>query len=153
MIASSYTGIALALLSATSYNVGLIQEKRALGRMPALDLRRVLHVIASLLADPAWLAGKVRLPVLAFWAMVVSGLLAAVRPFGTGLFGPFGGPAQACALVALGAALIAGSVGGVGGRGHAEARGTGEAPGASGPSGLSELSGLSGPSGLSEEDR
>src|SRR5580693_5053420 len=57
MIASSYTGIALALLSATSYNVGLIQEKRALGRMPALDLRRVPHVIASLLADPAWLAG------------------------------------------------------------------------------------------------
>jgi drug/metabolite transporter (DMT)-like permease len=57
MSASSYTGIALALLSATSYNVGLIQEKRALGRMPALDLRRVPHVIASLLADPAWLAG------------------------------------------------------------------------------------------------
>jgi len=57
MIASSYTGIALALLSATSYNVGLIQEKRALGRMPALDLRRVPRVIASLLADPAWLAG------------------------------------------------------------------------------------------------
>jgi drug/metabolite transporter (DMT)-like permease len=57
MIASSYTGIALALLSATSYNVGLIQEKRALGRMPALDLRRVPHVIASLLTDPAWLAG------------------------------------------------------------------------------------------------
>src|SRR5580698_4812713 len=57
MIASSYTGIALALLSATAYNVGLIQEKRALGRMPALDLRRVPRVIASLLADPAWLAG------------------------------------------------------------------------------------------------
>src|ERR1700722_3601655 len=57
MIASSYAGIALALLAATSYNVGLIQEKRALGRMPALDLRRVLHVIVSLLADPAWLAG------------------------------------------------------------------------------------------------
>ncbi|HEV3069499.1 MAG TPA: DMT family transporter [Streptosporangiaceae bacterium] len=57
MIASSYTGIALALLAATSYNVGLIQEKRALARMPALDLRRVPRVIASLLADPAWLAG------------------------------------------------------------------------------------------------
>src|SRR3984885_5534055 len=57
MIASSYTGIALALLSATAYNVGLIQEKRALGRMPALDLRRVPRVIVSLLTDPAWLAG------------------------------------------------------------------------------------------------
>ena len=50
-----------------------------------------------------------RLPVLAFGAMVASGLLAAVRPFGTGLLGPFGWPAQACALVALAAALIAGS--------------------------------------------
>ena len=34
------------------------------------------------------------------------GLLSAVRPFGEGLFGPFGWPAQACALVALAAALI-----------------------------------------------
>lgn len=56
-MASSYAGIALALLAATAYNVGLIQEKRALARMPALDLRRVPRVIASLLADPAWLAG------------------------------------------------------------------------------------------------
>jgi drug/metabolite transporter (DMT)-like permease len=54
---ASYAGIALALLAATAYNVGLIQEKRALGRMAALDLRRVPRVIASLLADPAWLAG------------------------------------------------------------------------------------------------
>jgi len=53
----SYAGIALALLAATAYNVGLIQEKRALGRMAALDLRRVPRVVASLLADPAWLAG------------------------------------------------------------------------------------------------
>ena len=57
MSAASYAGIALALLSAAAYNVGLIQEKRALGRMPALDVHRVPHVIASLLADPAWLAG------------------------------------------------------------------------------------------------
>ena len=57
MSAAPYAGIGLALLSATAYNVGLIQEKRALGRMPALDVRRVPHLIASLLADPAWLAG------------------------------------------------------------------------------------------------
>jgi drug/metabolite transporter (DMT)-like permease len=57
MSAAPYAGIALALVSATAYNVGLIQEKRALGRMPALDVRRVPHLIASLLADPAWLAG------------------------------------------------------------------------------------------------
>jgi hypothetical protein len=37
--------------------------------------------------------------------MVVSGLLSAARPFGGGLIGSFGGPAQACALVALAAAL------------------------------------------------
>jgi arabinofuranan 3-O-arabinosyltransferase len=47
-----------------------------------------------------------RLPVLAAAAMVASGLLSAVRPFGQGLFGPFGWPAQACALVALAAALM-----------------------------------------------
>jgi drug/metabolite transporter (DMT)-like permease len=57
MSAAPYAGIALALLSATAYNVGLIQEKRALGRMPALDVRRVPRLIAGLLADPAWLAG------------------------------------------------------------------------------------------------
>jgi drug/metabolite transporter (DMT)-like permease len=57
MSAAPYAGIGLALLSATAYNVGLIQEKRALGRMPALEVRRVPHLIASLLADPAWLAG------------------------------------------------------------------------------------------------
>ena len=42
---------------------------------------------------------------IAFGGMVASGLLSAVRPFGEGLFGPFGWPAQACALVALAAAL------------------------------------------------
>ena len=48
---------------------------------------------------PAWV------PWLAFGGLVASGLLSAVRPFGDGLFGPFGWPAQACALVALAAAL------------------------------------------------
>ena len=37
--------------------------------------------------------------------MVASGLLSAVRPFGGGLLGSFGGSAQACALIALAAAL------------------------------------------------
>jgi drug/metabolite transporter (DMT)-like permease len=57
MSAAPYAGISLALLATTAYNVGLIQEKRALGRMATLDVRRVPHVIASLLAEPAWLAG------------------------------------------------------------------------------------------------
>jgi multidrug transporter EmrE-like cation transporter len=57
MSAAPYAGISLALLATTAYNVGLIQEKRALGQMATLDVRRVPHVIASLLAEPAWLAG------------------------------------------------------------------------------------------------
>ena len=57
MSAAPYAGISLALLATTAYNVGLIQEKRALGRMATLDVRRIPHVIASLLAEPAWLAG------------------------------------------------------------------------------------------------
>jgi arabinofuranan 3-O-arabinosyltransferase len=46
------------------------------------------------------------LPVVAGGGMIAAGLLSAVRPFGGGLFGPFGGPAQACALIALAAALM-----------------------------------------------
>jgi len=57
MSAAPYAGISLALLATTAYNVGLIQEKRALGRMATLDMRRIPYVIASLLAEPAWLAG------------------------------------------------------------------------------------------------
>ena len=61
----------------------------------------------------AYLAGRPRspgrprawLPWVAFAGMVTSGLLSAARPFGAGLLGPFGGPAQACALIALAAAL------------------------------------------------
>jgi len=63
----------------------------------------------------AWLAGRAPrsrrspsgawLPWVAFGGMVVSGLLSAAQPFGSALLGPFGGPAQACALIALAAAL------------------------------------------------
>ena len=59
----------------------------------------------------AWLAGRPRssgrawLLWVAFGGMVTAGLLSAARPFGAGLLGPFGGPAQACALIALAAAL------------------------------------------------
>jgi hypothetical protein len=57
MNAASYVGIALALLATTAYNVGLILEKRALGQMPTLDIRRVAHVVVSLMTTRAWLAG------------------------------------------------------------------------------------------------
>jgi drug/metabolite transporter (DMT)-like permease len=55
--AAAYAGIPLALFTTSAYNTGLILEKRALGRMPALELRRVGRVVGSLLASPAWLAG------------------------------------------------------------------------------------------------
>lgn len=57
MSAASYLGIPLAMLATTAYNVGLILEKRALGRMPTLDVRRVPRVVVSLLTSRAWLAG------------------------------------------------------------------------------------------------
>ncbi|HYB16915.1 MAG TPA: hypothetical protein VEF71_15770, partial [Streptosporangiaceae bacterium] len=70
----------------------------------------LLAVLAWLLPRPA--GGTARhdlaawVPWLAFGGLVASGLLSAVRPFGQGLLGPFGWPAQACALVALAAALM-----------------------------------------------
>jgi multidrug transporter EmrE-like cation transporter len=50
-------GIGLALLAATAYNVGLILEKRALGDLPAIDVRRVPRVIVNLVSSPVWLSG------------------------------------------------------------------------------------------------
>jgi drug/metabolite transporter (DMT)-like permease len=57
MNAATYAGIALALLATTAYNVGLILEKRALGEMPTLEIRRVMRVVVSLLTSRPWLAG------------------------------------------------------------------------------------------------
>lgn len=53
----AYVGIPLALLTAVAYNLGLILEKRALSRMPAINPRRVVHLVLSLASNPAWLAG------------------------------------------------------------------------------------------------
>jgi hypothetical protein len=83
-----------------------------------------------LLVGLAWLlprpAARDWMPWVAFGGMVASGLLSAVRPFGEGLFGPFGWPAQACALVALAAALT--PVAAVPARRRAAARGTSAGP-------------------------
>src|ERR1700722_6452728 len=57
MTASAAIGIPLALVATSSYSVGLILEKRALDRMPEIDLRHVPRVIAGLATTPAWLAG------------------------------------------------------------------------------------------------
>ncbi len=58
-------GIPLALATTSAFNTGLILEKRALDKMSALNLRRVTGVIASLMANPAWLGG---------FALMVTGL-------------------------------------------------------------------------------
>lgn len=50
-------GIPLALVTTSAFNTGLILEKRALTRMPALNLRQVGRTIVSLLSSPAWLTG------------------------------------------------------------------------------------------------
>ena len=70
---SIWSGILLALLATTAYNVGLILEKRALGQMPTLEIRRVLHVVVSLLTSRAWLAGfALMLAGLAFQTIVLT---------------------------------------------------------------------------------
>jgi drug/metabolite transporter (DMT)-like permease len=56
MSAEAY-GIPLALMTTSAFNTGLILEKYALTRMPALNLRKVNRVLASLLSSPTWLAG------------------------------------------------------------------------------------------------
>lgn len=50
-------GIAVAALATTSYNVGLILEKRALRRLPPIDARRAVALLRTVLLDPAWMIG------------------------------------------------------------------------------------------------
>ena len=49
--------VIVALLATTAYHLGLILEKRALARLPAIDARRALRLLRILLTAPAWLAG------------------------------------------------------------------------------------------------
>jgi drug/metabolite transporter (DMT)-like permease len=49
--------VAVALLATTAYHLGLICEKRALGRLPAIDARHALRLLRILLTAPAWLGG------------------------------------------------------------------------------------------------
>jgi len=56
---STDVGLALALLSTTAYNSGLIVEKQALLRLPVLSGRRVVSLALTLLSSPRWLTGFV----------------------------------------------------------------------------------------------
>lgn len=57
MTGSTDGGLALALLSTTAYNSGLIVEKQALGRLPAISGRRVVSLALTLGSSPRWLTG------------------------------------------------------------------------------------------------
>jgi len=49
--------VAVALLATTAYHLGLILEKRALAKLPAIDARHAGKLLRTLLTAPAWLAG------------------------------------------------------------------------------------------------
>jgi len=49
--------VVVALLATTAYHLGLILEKRALRRLPAIDARHALALLRIVLTAPAWLVG------------------------------------------------------------------------------------------------
>ena len=57
MTGSTDGGLALALLATTAYNSGLIVEKQALGKLPAISGRRIVSLAMTLGSSPRWLTG------------------------------------------------------------------------------------------------
>jgi drug/metabolite transporter (DMT)-like permease len=53
----AHPGIILAIAATVIYNLGFICEKRALDRLPAIDVHRLGHLARTLFTAPAWLAG------------------------------------------------------------------------------------------------
>jgi uncharacterized protein YbaR (Trm112 family)/drug/metabolite transporter (DMT)-like permease len=53
----THPGIALAVAATITYNLGFILEKRALGRLPAIDAHRIRELVRTLFTAPAWLVG------------------------------------------------------------------------------------------------
>ena len=53
----AHPGIILAVAATVIYNLGFICEKRALDRLPAIDVHRLGHLARTLFTAPAWLAG------------------------------------------------------------------------------------------------
>lgn len=82
-------GVASALLANLLYSTGFVLEKRALTKLPALNVRRPTHLLRHLLGSPLWLAGSLALaggfaaqlivyrtlPMAAAQALFVSGLV------------------------------------------------------------------------------
>lgn len=57
MTGGAGAGVGVALLATTAYNAGLVVEKQALGRLPAINGRRAVAMAASLITSPRWLTG------------------------------------------------------------------------------------------------
>lgn len=57
MLTGPGAAVLVAVLATTAYHLGLVVEKRALARLPAIDARRPLRLLRTLLTAPAWLAG------------------------------------------------------------------------------------------------
>jgi drug/metabolite transporter (DMT)-like permease len=57
MTGSTDVGLALALLSTTAYNSGLIVEKQALVQLPEISGRRIVSLALTLGSSPRWLSG------------------------------------------------------------------------------------------------
>src|SRR5215813_11833834 len=51
--------VVVAMVATTAYHLGLIVEKRALDRLPAIDARHAVRLLWVLLTAPSWLAGFV----------------------------------------------------------------------------------------------
>jgi drug/metabolite transporter (DMT)-like permease len=49
--------VVVALVATTAYHLGLIVEKQALARLPAIDARHAVRLLRVLLTAPPWLAG------------------------------------------------------------------------------------------------
>jgi len=54
---TTHPGIVLAMVATVVYNLGFIVEKRALGRLPALEAHHFARLARTLFSAPAWLAG------------------------------------------------------------------------------------------------
>jgi drug/metabolite transporter (DMT)-like permease len=50
-------GIALALVATGAYNAGFVLEKRALARLPAINIGQPRQLLRTLFSAPAWVAG------------------------------------------------------------------------------------------------
>lgn len=55
----AHPGIILAVAATVIYNLGFILEKRALARLPTIDVHHLWRLLRILFTAPAWLAGFV----------------------------------------------------------------------------------------------